>query len=190
MHDQSLLEGFLQDKSPYDKLKCFAKAEAIYDLTFYFAHKYFWSSDRTIDQMVQSARSGKQNIAEGRTAATTSRESEIKLYNVARGSLVELKIDYEDYLRTRNLERWRWGHPRLKKLIEFSRDKNDTEIYMALAPKCEDFELANLCLTLIHQTIKMFTSLIYYAKKDFLENGGIKEEMYKARVDYRNRNGF
>ena len=98
---------FLPQKGNYRNLIAYQKAECIYDITYYFAHHFLERNDRTIDQMVQAARSGKQNIAEGCAASTTSAETEIKLVNVARASLQELLIDYEDYLRVRNSSRRR-----------------------------------------------------------------------------------
>ena len=86
-------------KGNYRELIAFQKTECIYDITYYFSYTFLGQGDRTRDQMIQAARSGKQNIAEGVTAATTSRESEIKLLNVAKASLHELLVDYEDYLR-------------------------------------------------------------------------------------------
>ena len=97
---------FLPQKGNYRNLIAYQKAECIYDITYYFAHQYLERGDRTIDQMIQAARSGKQNIAEGCAESTTSAETEIKLVNVARASLQELLIDYEDYLRVRNLIKW------------------------------------------------------------------------------------
>ena len=95
------MNAFLKSKSSYRNLISFRKAECIYDITYYFINANLEFKDRTRDQMLQAARSGKQNIVEGREAATTSRQTEIKLYNVARASLQELLQDYEDYLRTR-----------------------------------------------------------------------------------------
>ena len=99
-------KDFLWQGNNYRSLKAFQKAECIYDVTFYFAHKYLASNDRTVDQMVQAARSGKQNLAEGNIDGITSREMELKLTNVNRASLHELLLDYEDYLRVRGLEQW------------------------------------------------------------------------------------
>lgn len=98
--------GFIPIQGDYRKLKVFQLATCIYDVTYYFANRYFDKKDRTIDQMVQAARSGKQNIAEGSAAATTSMETEIKLTNVAKASLQELLLDYEDYIRVNGLEQW------------------------------------------------------------------------------------
>lgn len=99
-------QSFLPLHGNYRNLVVYQKTECIYDITYYFAHHFLEKGDRTIDQMIQAARSGKQNIAEGCSAGTTSRETEIKLLNVARASLDELVIDYEDYLRTRDLQQW------------------------------------------------------------------------------------
>jgi four helix bundle protein len=95
--------GFLPRRGDYRTPLSFQKAEIVYDITFRFAHKFLAKGDRTIDQMIQSARSGKKNILEGSKAGTTSKETEIKLTNVARASLEELLDDYIDYLRARDL---------------------------------------------------------------------------------------
>ena len=94
---------FLPPKGNYRALVLYQKAECLYDITYYFVHNYLGKGDRTIDQMIQAARSGKQNIAEGSAAAATSSETELKLMNVARASFQELLTDYEDYLRVRDL---------------------------------------------------------------------------------------
>ena len=93
-------QTFLSQHGHYKNLRVYRGTEMIYDITFYFTHHYLRQGDRTIDQMIQAARSGKQNIAEGNQAAVTSSQTEIKLTNVAKASLEELLIDYEDYLRT------------------------------------------------------------------------------------------
>lgn len=95
-----MADTFLKQKGNYRSLVAYQKSECIYDITYYFAHKFLEKGDRTIDQMIQAARSGKQNIAEGSAASTTSSETEIKLINVARASLQELLIDYEDYFKS------------------------------------------------------------------------------------------
>ena len=176
---------FLRPKGDYRNLIVYKKAECIYDLTFYFAGKYLAKGDRTVDQMVQAARSGKQNIIEGSAAAVTSRETEIKLFNVAKASFDELLADYEDYLRVRNLEVW--PEEKLKKVRAFCKDHNESEFYREIAPKRDDCTLANLCITLIHQEMYLLVRLIEKAKSDFIQNGGIREEMSRARIDFRNR---
>lgn len=178
---------FARPKTSYRKLHVFCKTEAIYDLTYLFLQKHIPKSDRTYDQMLQAARSGKQNIAEGRSDAASSAEMEIKLYGVARGSLHELLNDYEDYMRTRRVSFWDFRHPRYSRLLETCRVNNDTEFYMAFAPDLNDEEFCNMLLTLIHQAIKMLDKMIELVKEDFLKNGGIKEQMLKARLSYRRK---
>lgn len=176
---------FAKPKSSYRNLYVFQKAEAIYDLTYLFLKDRIKKSDRTYDQMLQAARSGKQNIVEGRVDAATSAEMEIKLFGVARGSLHELLNDYEDYMRTRLITRWDNSHPRYARLLNLCRTNNDTLFFTALVPKMNDEEYCNLMLTLIHQTIAMLNKMIDKVKADFLENGGIKEQMYNARINFR-----
>ena len=176
---------FARPKISYRNLYAFRKAEAIYDLTYFFLQRHIPQSDRTYDQMLQAARSGKQNIAEGRSDAAASAEMEIRLDGVARGSLHELLNDYEDFMRTRNIPRWGIDHPRAEKLRETCRNNNDTAFYMQFAPRLSDEELCNLMLTLLNQTIVMLNKLIDLVKVDFLQNGGIKEQMLRARLEAR-----
>ena len=177
---------FARPKTSYRKLHAFLKAEAIYDLTYYFLQGHIAKSDRTYDQMLQAARSGKQNIVEGRSDAASSAEMEIKLDSVARGSLHELLNDYEDYMRTRCIEIWTAMHPRAKRLRNVCAENNDTAFYIGLAPRLNDEEFCNLMLTLIHHTISMIGKMIDLVKQDFLNKGGIKEQMYRAGINYRN----
>lgn len=177
---------FARPKTSYRKLYAFQKAEAIYDLTYYFLQGHIEKRDRTYDQMLQAARSGKQNIVEGRADAASSAEIEIKLYGVSRGSLHELLNDYLDYMRTRGIVVWGTGHPRMQRLRQMCMKCNDTRYYMELAPRLSDEELCNLIVTLIYQTCAMTDRLIELVKQDFLKNGGIKEQMHHARVCYRN----
>lgn len=181
-------EKFLEEKSPYRFLHAFEKAEAIYDLTYLFLEKNINPRDRTHDQMLQAARSGKQNIAEGRENGAVSMEMQIRLFGVARGSLHELLNDYLDYMRTRKLEIWDRSHPRMARLRRLTAGNNDTKFYQDLAPKLNNEELCNLLLTIIHQDIAMISSLIEKFKEDFLKEGGIKEQMFRARLNHRNKN--
>lgn len=177
---------FARSKTSYRKLFVFQKAEAIYDLTYFFLQGRIAKSDRTHDQMLQAARSGKQNIVEGRSDAASSAEMEIKLFGVARGSLHELLNDYEDYMRTRKINIWNSDNERFRRLCDMCRAHNDTAFYSELIPRMNDEEYCNLMLTLIHQTISMLDKMIEKVKADFLSNGGIKEQMYRARQNYRN----
>lgn len=177
---------FAKEKSDYRNLFAFQKAEAIYDLTALFVQQKLLRGDRTIDQMTQAARSGKQNIVEGRVDAAVSMEMEIKLFGVARGSLHELLNDYLDYMRKHKLEIWDARHPRVARLRQTCRSHNDQKYFMELAPRLNDTEFCNMVVTLIYQTIAMLTSLINLCKQDFIQTGGIKEQMHRARTTYRN----
>jgi len=157
----------------------------VYDVTFYFAHHYLEKGDRTIDQMVQAARSGKQNIAEGAAAGNTSKETEIKLTNVAKASLQELLVDYEDFLRVRGLKQWQPDDARLAQTKRACAAHNDSEYYRKAMPKRSAETIANIAITLIHQTDWLLNKLIEKLEIQFVENGGVKEQMTKARKEYR-----
>lgn len=181
------MADFARSKTSYRNLYAFQKAEAVYDLTYLFLQKHIAKNDRTYDQMLQAARSGKQNIVEGRSDAGASAEMEIKLYGVARGSLHELLNDYLDFMRTRQIPIWGIKHPRQFKLRQLCLKENNTAYYTGLAKRLTDEELCNLIVTLIYQVIAMLNKLIELVKQDFLENGGIKEQMFRARLEYRNK---
>ena len=177
---------FLPKKGNYRGLLVYQKAECLYDITFYFAHHYFVErKDRTIDQVVQAARSGKQNIAEGCAAAATSAETEIKLLGVARASMQETLLDYEDYLRTRHLEQWAVDDPRTKQIQEYSKTHNRPKDYTTDIEKRSPEALCNIAITLIHQFDNMMGRLLDRLQKDFVEQGGIREQMTAARLGYR-----
>lgn len=164
----------------------YRKSDAIYQLTVEFCHRFLPPhGDRTVDQMVQAARSGKQNIVEGSEDGQTSSEMEIKLLNVARGSLQELRSDYQDYLNTHHLPLWTSDSDRQQKLREFCHSNNDYSDYEPLVAKMNDEEMANLLLTLCHQTDKMMCSYIEKLEQQFVTEGGIKERMHAARTGYR-----
>lgn len=176
---------FLPQHGHYRHLRVYQVSEVLYDLTYSFCHRFLSYGDRTIDQMVQAARSGKQNIAEGNQAATTSSETEIKLTNVAKASLEELLVDYEDYLRTRGLPQWDRNHPRFYPMREYARSKEIIANYKHCAESMSDEELANLCITLCHQAIYMLSRLIESQQERFTTEGGIRERMTAARLGYR-----
>ncbi|MBO5887099.1 MAG: four helix bundle suffix domain-containing protein [Bacteroidaceae bacterium] len=170
----------------WNELYFYRKSDAIYQLTVEFC-KHFLPAhgDRTVDQMVQAARSGKQNIVEGSEDGQTSSEMEIKLLNVARGSLQELRLDYQDYLNTHHLPMWPADSERQQRLREFCHSHNDYSDYAPFVVKMSDEEMANLLLTLCHQTDKMMCSYIEKLEHHFVTEGGIKERMYAARTGYR-----
>ena len=177
---------FLRQKGNYRDLIAFQKAECIYDITYYFAHKYLKIGDRTIDQMIQAARSGRQNIGEGCEAGTTSAESEIKLINVAKASLQELLLDYEDYLRVRNLRKWDINEEKAVITRKICSQQNDSAFYREAITKRSDETICNIAITLIHQADYLLRKYLEKLQQEFLRDGGIKEQMYKARVNSRN----
>ena len=170
----------------WKNLYFYRKSDALYQITVEFCKRFLPAhGDRTIDQMVQAARSGKQNIVEGSEDGQTSSEMEIKLMNVARGSLQELRADYQDYLNTHHLSMWDADNERQQKLREFCHSHNDYSDYEPLLVKMNDEEMANLALTLCHQTDKMMYAYIEKLEKQFVTEGGIKERMHAARTGYR-----
>lgn len=182
-------ERFLPQQGDFRKLVAFQKSECVYDITFFFARHFLERGDRTVDQMVQAARSGKQNIAEGSQAATTSRETEIKLYNVAKASLQELLLDYEDYLRVRSMEQWPIESAKARQTRTICRRHSDSAFYRKQIEVRSPETIANIAIVLIHQTDYLLARLIETAKKRFLEKGGIREEMTRARLNYRRSHG-
>jgi len=186
--EQNNQPNFIPPHGGYRNLLTYQKAEIIYDGTVYFTGKYFWKYDRTISQMVQAARSGKQNIAEGSMMSGTSKESEIKLTNVARSSLEELMLDYEDFLRSRNLALWDKNHPTVIRLREINKNtKNVNYNTFKNSIEHENPEhSANTMITLIKITTYLLKNQLNRLESDFLANGGLKERMAKARLIIRN----
>lgn len=176
----------LSQHGHYRHLRVYAVTEIIYDITYYFTHKFLHAGDRTIDQMIQAARSGKQNIAEGNRAGSSSSETEIKLTNVAKASLEELLVDYEDYIRTHHLEQWGKNHSRYEKMRDYARSNQIAQNYDTVIKRMTDEEIANLTITLIHQAIYLLHRLLIAMQERFIKEGGIRERMHNARVNYRN----
>lgn len=172
----------------YRNLISYQKAEAIYDITYYFCKHFLRYPDRTIDQMVQAARSGKQNIAEGCAASVTSKETEIKLINVAKASLQELLVDYEDYLRTRMHRQWEMKSIEMEKMRELGRQHNDTAFFMNIVQANRPPEtIANIAICLIKQVDYMLAKLLKSLASNFLQEGGFRERMTRMRMDERNK---
>ena len=170
----------------WKELYFYRKSDTLYQLTVEFCKRFLPAhGDRTVDQMVQAARSGKQNIVEGSEDGQTSSEMEIKLLNVARGSLQELRSDYQDYLNTHHLTLWPKESERQQRLREFCHTHNDYCDYESLLAKMNDEEMANMALTLCHQTDKMMCAYIEKLEQRFVTEGGIKERMHAARTGYR-----
>ncbi len=181
-------DGFIPLHGGYRNLITYQKSEIIYDGTVYFCNRFFTKYNRTIDQMVQAARSGKQNIAEASMASGTSKETEIKLTNVARASLEELLIDYEDFLRTNKLPIWPKDHKLVNRLREINRVENANYDTFKKAIEHEQPEIcANTMITLIRITSYLLARQIKTLETAFLNEGGLRERMTKARIDQRKK---
>ncbi len=182
-------EGFIPVHGGYRNLITYQKAEIIYDGTVYFTKRFFQKYDRTIDQMVQAARSGKQNIAEASMASATSKETEIKLTNVARASLEELLIDYQDFLRTNKLKLWEKDHRFTMRFRELNRTPNATyQTYIKAIENPEQEICANSMICLIKIVTHLLSQQIKSLEKAFINEGGLRERMTRVRIEKRNRN--
>lgn len=170
----------------YKTLLAYQKAECVYDITFYFVNQFLdRNHDRTVDQMQQAARSGKQNIVEGYSDAEGSSQTEHKLMTIAKGSLEELKEDYMDYLRVHQLEMWSKDHFKYKACQPLFKRHNDSNYYMRQIDGRNDEDIANIALIVIHQTLALLRGLIDRQDCLFLQEGGIKEQRFKTRKEYR-----
>jgi four helix bundle suffix protein len=200
----------------YRKLKSFQIAQLAYDVTVRFCDRYIEKRSRTHDQMVQAARSGVQNIAEGSQASGTSRKTELKLTNVARASLEELRLDYEDYLRQRGLAQWRPEHPALMRFkskrcatleqvrvwVEEERTlaRTGTDVHGRTQPaksvpvgegQCQSVSsaqlVANAALALLNLACYLLDKQMAAQGKAFVEEGGFTERLYRVRSQRRTR---
>lgn len=170
----------------YRTLFAYQKTECVIDMTIYFVNHFLdRAHDRTADQMQQAARSAKQNIVEGYSDAEGSSNTEHFLTTIAKGSLEELKEDFRDYLRNHQLAIW---GPKDYKYIA-SRDSckkhNDVAWYMRQIKGRSDEDIANLALIVIFQALALIRGLIDYQDRKFLREGGVKEQRYRARMEYR-----
>lgn len=182
------MNNFIPQHGGYQKLITYQRAEIIYDATIYFTRRFLSKSDRTVDQMVQAARSGKQNIAEASMASGTSKETEIKLTNVARASQEELLIDYRDYMRNNGLIEWDKSHPYAARMTDLIR--NQPANYQTFQKGIEN-QSPEICVNVIIGLIKvtqfLLTRQIKSLEKDFLEKGGLRERMTRSRLETRNK---
>lgn len=177
----------LRKTANWKDLYFYRKSEVLYQMTVAFCKRFLPAhGDRTVDQMVQAARSGKQNIIEGSEAGMTSTETELKLLNVARASLHELREDYRDYLVSHSLQLWDKTYPRFDSMRSFCHDHNDYADYSPMIDRLDDEAFANLCLTLCHQTDALMTTYLKKKEEEFVTEGGIRERMTAARLGYRN----
>ena len=184
----NMTEGFIPAHGGYEDLLSFQKARVIYDATVWFCGRYLQRSDRTNDQMIQAARSGKQNILEGSLASGTSKKTEIKLTSVARASLEELLEDYRDYLRVRGLRLWEKNSREALFVRRLGGAGSVTyETYRTYIETRPSEVAANIIICLIHQTNYLLDQQIRQLERAFVNEGGLSERMTKARVASRSR---
>lgn len=186
--EQDIIPSVLKQQANWDALFFYQKSDVIYQLTFAFCDRFIHLyKDRTRDQVIQAARSCKQNIVEGLADGVTSTEMQLKLLNVARASLKETREDFEDYLKSRHLLFYRKGEDRYDKMLSYCRYHNKLEDYEPFFSKWGDEEMCNCAITLCHTVDKMLMSFLAKLDREFVSEGGIKERMYKARTGYRQK---
>lgn len=180
------IEKVLLEGANWKKLRFYQKSEALYQMTFVFCERFLPKhGDRTVDQMVQAARSGKQNIIEGSEDGKTSTEMELKLLNVARSSIHELREDFKDYLMSRKLSLWDKQHSRYQGMHVFTKAHNKLEDYKPFFQKWNDEEMANIGYTMCCQIDVMMNGYLSTLEDRFRKEGGMKERMYRVRTGYR-----
>jgi len=179
--------GFIPPHGHYQELLSYKKSAIVYSATVKFCERFISIKDRTYDQMIQAARSGKQNIIEGSKASRTSKETEIKLTNVARASLEELLEDYKDYIKNRKEVIWDKDSREalyVRKLA-YTKDESYENTYEQFIETRSGVVCANIILCLIHQCNYLLDQQIRRLEEDFIMNGGLRERMYQARKNYR-----
>ena len=166
----------------------YQKSEVLYQMTYVFCERFLPQyGDRTVDQMVQAARSGKQNIVEGSEDGKTSTEMELKLLNVARSSIGELRQDYVDFLKSRKLRQWTPDDERFQPMQDFTKSHNLLSDYEQYFTQWSAEEMANVGLTLCFQVDTMMNKYMESLEKTFVTQGGIKERMHAARTGFRQK---
>ena len=186
--EKDKVPSVLKQQANWDALFFYQKSDVIYQLTFAFCDRFIHlCKDRTRDQVIQAARSCKQNIVEGLADGVTSTEMQLKLLNVARASLKETREDFEDYIKSRHLLFYRKGEDRYDKMLSYCRYHNKLEDYEPFFSKWSDEEMCNCAITICHMVDKMLMSFLAKLDREFVTEGGIKERMYKARTGYRQK---
>lgn len=188
MSHEPTTAGFIPPHGGYQNLLSYRKALIVYDATVRFCARFMNKRDRTVDQMVQAARSGKQNIIEGSKASGTSKEMEIKLVNVARASLEELLEDYRDWLRTHDKPLWNKDSEEALFVRKLGARKDVSyESYRPYIESRPPETVANIVICAIHQTNYLLDQQIRQLEKAFLKEGGLREKMTAARLQERNK---
>lgn len=176
----------LMKQTNWEELNFYRKSVVVYHLTVEFCRRFLPRyGDRTVDQMVQAARSGKQNFVEGLADGVTSTEMQMKLLNVGRSSIQELREDFSDYLQSHGKTVWQRGHERFQPMVDFCRPHNALEDYSPYFQRWDDETMANTGLTLCHMIDTMLNHFMKGKETEFVKYGGIKERMYRARTGYR-----
>ena len=182
------IESVLKTQANWKNLWFYQKTVVLYQMTYVFTRRFLpFYGDRTVDQMVQAARSGKQNSVEGSEYGVTSMELELKLLNVARASIQELLEDYEDYIISHKLVKWTKDHPRFNGLLSFCRNHNLLSDYEPYFNKWTNEEMCNIGISLCRMVDKMLMTYQKKKENEFIKEGGIKERMTAARLNYRNQ---
>jgi four helix bundle suffix protein len=187
-NNKSIAPKIIPPHGGYRGLKSYQMAEIVHDATVVFCDRFIDRRSRTHDQMVQAARSGKQNIAEGSTASGTSKKTELKLVGVARASLEEMLLDYQDYLRQHGLPLWGKDHPQARQVrgLCYRSDRS----YLTYKPYTEApasaETAANTMICLIHQANYLLDQQLRALEKEFVKEGGFTEKLYHARQQMRN----
>jgi four helix bundle suffix protein len=186
MISQQSSPGLIPPHGGYQPLQSYQMSEIVHDATLVFCNKFIDRRSRTHDQMVQAARSGKQNIAEGSMASGTSKKRELKLVGVARASLEELLLDYKDYLRQHGLALWEKDHPKAKEVRSLCYKKDRSYLtYSAYIEASPSETAANSMVCVIHQTNFLLDQQLRVLEKGFLEQGGFTERLYRTRSQFR-----
>jgi len=179
-------DSFIPPHGGYQDLQSYKRSQVVYDATVKFCADLLDRRDRTVDQMVQAARSGKQNIVEGSMASGTSKEMELKLTNVARASLEELLEDYRDFLRTHGFEEWSKTHPYAKRLRILNRNPNaDYEVFRKAVEHPDRAIRANAIIGLIKVANYLLDNQLRQLESAFIKEGGLRERMTQARLKQR-----
>lgn len=179
------MSELIRHSGDYKNLLSYQKADVIYQITFDFCSRFLSKGDRTVDQMIQAARSGKQNIIEGCAASATSAKTEIKLVNEAKASLKELLEDYEDYLKTRRHRQWEKGSVEYEAMRRIGREHNDADYFMNIISTRPAETIANMAIILLNKADYLLFRQLERLEKDFIETGGFSERMASLRKQRR-----
>jgi len=184
-------DGTVDPHGGFRNLISYQMSEIVYDATVVFCDRWIGRRSRTHDQMVQAARSGKQNIAEGSMASGTSKKFELRLVSVARASLEELLLDYQDFLRQRNLTLWGKNHPKAREIRVLCYRKNRSYMtYKTYIDGSPPGVAANTLICLIHQTNFLLDQQLRQLEKQFLDRGGFTEKLYHTRLRARRQSRY